>query len=48
MSILWILIPLSTLLLGVAIWGFFWAVDNDQFDHLDEEAKRILDEDTQG
>lgn len=35
MSILFILIPLSLLLVLFAGWGFFWAVDSGQFDDLD-------------
>ena len=31
MSIALLLIPLGLLLLGVAVWAFFWAVNNDQF-----------------
>jgi len=35
MNILLLLIPLSLLFLGVAVWMFFWAVDHDQFEDLD-------------
>lgn len=46
MSILYLLIPLSLVLLGLAVWAFFWAVNNDQFDDLEGPAYRILfDED---
>lgn len=45
MAILWMLIPLSLILLGIATWGFFWAVNHNQFDNLDIEARRFLDED---
>ena len=46
MSILFFLIPLSLVLLGLAVWAFFWAVKNDQFDDLEGPAHRILfDED---
>jgi cbb3-type cytochrome oxidase maturation protein len=41
----YLLIPLSIVLLGGAIWAFFWAVDHDQFDTLDEEAEKILKDD---
>ncbi len=41
---IWVLVPLGILLLAIAIWGFFWAVDHDQFDHLDVEGRRLLDE----
>jgi cbb3-type cytochrome oxidase maturation protein len=47
MSILYILIPLALLILGGAVWAFFWAVGNGQFDDLDTPAIRIiLDDDT--
>jgi cbb3-type cytochrome oxidase maturation protein len=42
MSILFVLIPLGLLLLGLAIWGFIWAVNHDQFDELDRAAHSIL------
>ncbi|MDN3557334.1 cbb3-type cytochrome oxidase assembly protein CcoS [Halomonas maura] len=46
MSILYLLIPLSLILLGLAVWAFFWAVKHDQFDDLEGPAHRILfDED---
>ncbi|HSP58676.1 MAG TPA: cbb3-type cytochrome oxidase assembly protein CcoS [Halomonas sp.] len=46
MSILYLLIPLSLTLLGLAVWAFFWAVKHDQFDDLEGPAYRILfDED---
>lgn len=46
MSILYLLIPLSLVLLAVAVWAFFWAVRSGQFDDLEGPAHRILfDED---
>ena len=46
MSILYVLIPLALLLLGVAVWAFFWAVGSGQFDDLDTPAMRVvLDDD---
>ena len=42
MSILYILIPLALLLLGGAVWAFFWAVSSGQFDDLDTPAVRII------
>ncbi|MDX1397613.1 MAG: cbb3-type cytochrome oxidase assembly protein CcoS [Oceanospirillum sp.] len=48
MSMLFLLIPLSLILLGVAIWAFFWAVDSNQFDDLSGPAYSILyDDDVQ-
>ena len=42
MAILLLLIPLSLMLLGVAIWAFAWAVRRGQFDDLDTPAIDIL------
>lgn len=42
MSILYVLIPLALLILGAAVWAFFWAVGSGQFDDLDTPAVRIL------
>jgi cbb3-type cytochrome oxidase maturation protein len=33
-NILCLLIPLGLLLLGIAVWAFFWAVGSGQFDDL--------------
>ena len=47
MSILYLLIPLGLLLLGLAIWAFFWAVGSGQFDDLDSPAMSVvMDDDT--
>lgn len=48
MEILIILIPVSILLIGLAIRGFFWAAENKQFEDLDTEASRILFDDDDG
>ncbi len=45
MNIIYVLIPLSVVLMVLAIAFFFWAVRNDQFDDLDTPALDILDED---
>ncbi len=45
MNILLLLIPLSLLLIGVAIAVFVWAVRRGQFDDLDTPALDILRED---
>ena len=44
MSSIYLLIPLSIVLIAVGIWGFFWAVNSGQFDDLDAPARQILDE----
>lgn len=45
MESLYLLIPVAALLCAVAIGLFIWAVDNKQFDDLDREARRILEDD---
>lgn len=45
MNILFLLIPLSIVLLSLAIWAFFWAVKNDQFEDLEGPAYSILFDD---
>lgn len=42
MNILYIMIPLAIVLVIMAIFFFFWAVNNKQFDDLDSPAYRIL------
>jgi cbb3-type cytochrome oxidase maturation protein len=47
MRILLVLIPISLVLLGIAIAAFFWAVRRGQFEDLDSAAIDILrDDDT--
>ena len=47
MSILYFLIPLALVILGAAVWAFFWAVGSGQFDDLDTPAMRVvLDDDS--
>lgn len=45
MAILLFLIPVSVLLLGIAIWAFVSAVRNGQFDDLDTPPLDILRDD---
>ena len=45
MNALLLLIPLSLVLLVLAIWAFVWAVRRGQFDDLDTPALDILDDD---
>jgi cbb3-type cytochrome oxidase maturation protein len=42
MNIIFVLIPLGLVLLAFAVWAFFWAVGNGQFDDLETPAWRIL------
>ncbi|UWX03907.1 cbb3-type cytochrome oxidase assembly protein CcoS [Pseudoxanthomonas sp. NC8] len=45
MNILLLLIPISLVLLGIAIAAFVWAVKRGQFDDLDTPALDILEDD---
>ena len=46
MNILLALIPVSLLLLGLAIWAFLWAVRGGQYDDLDSPSIDILRKDS--
>jgi cbb3-type cytochrome oxidase maturation protein len=45
MNAILILIPVTLVLVGVAIWAFFWATNGGQFDDLDTPGLAILGED---
>jgi cbb3-type cytochrome oxidase maturation protein len=47
MNSLYLLIPVTGVFLGIAIWAFIWAVNNDQFDDMDSAASSILFDDEQ-
>lgn len=42
MNILLVLIPVTSLIVGVGVWLFFWAVNHQQFDDLDSPASLPL------
>ncbi len=42
MEIIWILIPFALLLGGLFVYGFFWMVNNGQYDDLDSPQYRML------
>jgi len=45
MEIIYLLIPLSLILVGGIVWAFIWAVRSGQFDDLEGPAYRILMDD---
>ena len=45
MEILYLLIPLSLVLVGVIVWVFVWAIQSGQFDDLEGPAHQILMDD---
>lgn len=42
MDAIYLLIPITVILLVLAVAIFFWAVNSDQYSDLDKEAHRIL------
>ena len=47
MEVIFVLVPISLVIIGAALWAFVWSVRNNQFDDLEKEAHSILfDEDT--
>ncbi len=42
-----VLVLLSLVLAGVAVWALFWAINKNQFDDLDSPAYSILDDDNE-
>ncbi len=45
MEALYLLVPLSVVIVAIAVWIFFGAADSGQFDDLDGPALRILHDD---
>jgi len=45
MEVIYLLIPLSLLLVGLIIWIFIWAIRSGQFDDLEGPAHQILMDD---
>ncbi len=42
MEVIYLLIPVSLVLIGVIVWIFVWAIRSGQFDDLEGPAHRIL------
>ncbi len=42
MEILFLLIPISLVIIGLIIWVFLWAIRSGQFDDLEGPAHQIL------
>ncbi len=47
MEALYLLVPLSLIIVAIALWIFFGAADSGQFDDLEGPALRILHDDDQ-
>ncbi len=48
MEILYLLIPLSVVLVAIIVTAFLWAIRSGQFDDLEGPAHRILVDDDEG
>jgi cbb3-type cytochrome oxidase maturation protein len=46
MDSIYVLIPVTTILLGLAIAAYLWSVNSGQFDDLDKASQSILFDDT--
>ena len=47
MEVIYLLIPLSLVLVGIIVWVFVWAIQSGQFDDMEGPAHQILmDDDT--
>ncbi|HIG44853.1 MAG TPA: cbb3-type cytochrome oxidase assembly protein CcoS [Gammaproteobacteria bacterium] len=42
MEVLFILVPVSLIIVMISLAAFVWSVNNQQYDDLDKEAERIL------
>lgn len=42
MEILFVLVPVSLVIVMIALWAFVWSVNSRQYEDLDIEAERIL------
>lgn len=45
MAALYVMIPIAVIVVALAIWLYFWAVNNGQYDDLDSPAHSILFDD---
>jgi cbb3-type cytochrome oxidase maturation protein len=45
MTYLYVMIPVALIIVALAVWLFFWAVDSGQYDDLDSPAHSILFDD---
>jgi cbb3-type cytochrome oxidase maturation protein len=48
MDIIFVLVPLTLILVVFGCWAFFWAVDAGQFDDLDSPAWDAIQDDVAG
>ena len=47
MEVIFVLVPVSLIIIGISLWAFVWSVRNEQFEDLEKEAHSILFEDNE-
>ena len=47
MEVVFVLVPISLIIVGISLWAFVWSVRNEQFEDLEKEAHSILFEDNE-
>jgi cbb3-type cytochrome oxidase maturation protein len=47
MEVVFVLVPVSLIVVGISLWAFVWSVRNEQFEDLEKEAHSILFEDSE-
>jgi cbb3-type cytochrome oxidase maturation protein len=47
MEVVFVLVPVSLIVVGISLWAFVWSVKNEQFEDLEKEAHSILFEDNE-
>lgn len=45
MNTIYFLIPIGLVMLGLAIWAFIWAVNNHQYEDMENPSRQILFDD---
>ena len=45
MEAILVLVPISLVIMAIAVWLFLWAVDHGQYEDVDRGAQQALDDD---
>ena len=48
MTIIYLVLPLTLLVVGAAVWAFVWSARSGQYDDLDTPSVRMLHDDVPG
>jgi cbb3-type cytochrome oxidase maturation protein len=46
-SISYLLVIIGLVMLGLAVWALFWAIDSGQYDDLEAQGRSVLDDEDQ-